>query len=207
MASGHRVLPIKLPDEVVDFDQDAFDNLVRRVGVPLVHYKALRSPVGMADRNDLRKPNEDHSGTNTNGFIYKKAGAVTVMFTNVSNQNRIMEAGELDGSTVQVTLPRFYDDAPESAVRVVRYDRLYLTDDKITVSDWQMFTAHESGYDRLTFPVEAVEHLIDSYGAEYTVDNDFVIWNGQIKWVGKRPVANSVCSVRYQYRPFGTYLA
>lgn len=200
--ANYRSMQIKLPEEVVDFDQEAFDNIVRRVGVPLVHYKALRSPVGMSDRNDLRKPNEDHTGTNSHGFIYKKAGLVTVMFTNVSNSNRIMEAGEMDGSTVQVTLPRFYDDKPDNSVRAVRYDRLYLTDERITVSDWQMFTSHESGFDRLTFPVVEVEYLIDSYGREYEQSVDFVIWEGQIKWTGNRPPANTVCSVRYQYRPY-----
>lgn len=204
MASSQnfRSLKINLPDEVVDYDQDAFDNLVRRVGVPLVHYKAIRSPVGMVDRSDLRKPNPDGTNTNSNGFIYKKSGTVTCMFTNVNNQNRIVDMGEMDGSTVQVTLPRFYDDNVNDPVRVVQYDRLYLTDDKITVTDWQLFTTHETGYDRLTYPVESVEYLIDGYGQEYYQDSDFVIYNGQLKWGATRPPPATVCSVRYQYRPY-----
>jgi hypothetical protein len=200
--ANHRVQQIKIPEEVVDFDQDAFDNLVKRVGVPLIHYKAIRSPVGMASRDDIRKPNGDITGTNSGGFIYRRAGVITGLFTNVNNSNRNMDLGEADGSTVEVTLPRFYDDAPETSVRAVRYDRMYLHDPRITVSDWQIFTTHETGYDRLTYPVVDVELLVDSYGDEYDSKNDFVIWNGQLKWVGKRPPANTVCSIRYQYRPY-----
>lgn len=201
MAADFRPLPIRLPDEVVDYDQDAFDNLVRHVGVQMIHYKAMRSPVGMVDRNDIRKPNPD-SNVSSNGFIYKQAGLITVMFTNVNNQNRIMELGEMDGSTVQVTLPRFYDNDPTDPVRAVRYDRFYLTDENITVTDWQLFTAHETGYDRLTYPVSSVEYLIDSYGQEYSFNSDFSILNGQIKWGSTRPPPGTVCSVRYQYRPY-----
>jgi hypothetical protein len=200
-ASG-RVLQMRFPDEVVDYDQDAFDNLVRNVGVPLTHYKAIRSPVGMVDRADLRKPNPDNTNTNSGGFIYKKAGDVTVLFTNVNNSNRIMELGEMDGSTVQVTLPRFYDSNPDEAVKVVRYDRLYLTDPKITVTDWQLFTTHETGHDRLTYPVESVEYIVDSYGQEYSHNSDFSLLNGQIVWGPNRPPPNTVCSIRYQYRPY-----
>jgi hypothetical protein len=200
--SNYRVQQIKIPEEVVDFDQDAFDNLVKRVGVPLIHYKAIRSPVGMVSRDDIRKPNGDSTSTNSNGFIYKRAGVITGLFTNVNNSNRMADLAEMDGSTVEVTLPRFYDDSPETSVRAVRYDRMYLHDPRITVTDWQIFTAHETGYDRLTYPVVDVELLVDSFGEEYDSKNDFVIWNGQIKWTGKRPPANTVCSVRYQYRPY-----
>lgn len=200
--ASYRSLQIALPDEVVDYDQDAFDNLVRRVGVPLCHYRAIRSPIGMVDRSDLRKPNPDKTNTNSNGFIYKKAGVVTCMFTNVNNQNRILEMGEMDGSTVSVTLPRFYDSDPTAAVKAVRYDRFYLTDDTITVTDWQLFTTHETGLDRLTYPVESVEYLIDGYGQEYSQNTDFCVLDGQIKWGSTRPPPGTVCSVRYQYRPY-----
>lgn len=200
-ATGSRTMPIRIPAEVVDFDQDAFDELVKKVGVPLLHYKAIRSPVGMVDRNDIRKPNGDNLNASSNGFLYRRAGIITSLFKNVSNTNRIMDMGEMDGSTVEVSLPRFYDDAPDTQVRAVRYDRMYLVDPKITVTDWQIFTTHETGYDRLTYPVMDVELLVDANGVEYD-KNDFAIWNGQIKWTGNRPPANTVCSIRYQYRPY-----
>lgn len=197
--SDYRSLPIRIPDEVVDFDQEAFSTLIRRVGVPLVHFKAFRSPVGMENFADLRKPNEDHSGA-SNGFLYKRAGIATCLFTSVSNNNRIMDLGEMDGSNVSVTLPSTYDDS-DAGVRTARYDRFYLTDPNITVVNWQLFTTSEVGVERLTYPISEVEYIVDSYGTEYT-PNDYVLENGQIKWVGNRPPPNKVCSIRYMYRPY-----
>lgn len=204
-----------IPPTDLSIDFNAFDRAIRSQGVRLVHYRALRCPVGMTDIGDNRRPHPDHSGC-SNGFLYFKAGVCTALFTGNSKHKNPAEIGFYDGSTAQVTFPTHYDDS-EDAVIVAPFDRFYLEEDAITVPMWQLFLHHETGQDRLKYPVIKVEQLVDSRGEKYNQDQDFVVTDGQIQWLGgRRPVSElnlgpgagtgtdrgAVCSVRYQYRPF-----
>src|SRR5882724_6685003 len=98
-----------LPDyEAVSFDIEAFDQLIVVHGVEMVHFRAMRCPVGMTDMFDHRRPHEDHSGC-SNGFLYKEAGLVTtVLMSNGKTQN-LIDTGIIDNATVQAIFPVHYD--------------------------------------------------------------------------------------------------
>jgi hypothetical protein len=200
-----QVYTTDLPNAAISFDVDAFDAALRSQGVTFIHWRAMRCPVGMVDEHDSRRPHEDHSGC-SNGFIYSMGGEITCLFTGNSTQSVMAEVGVMDGSTVSVTFPRYYDGT-ETPVYVAPFDRLYLAEESVVVPDWQLFRHNPSGVDKLNFPVVSVQDLVDSQNRRYSL-GDFEVRDGRLVWVGNRPGVDPetgrglVCSVRYTYRPY-----
>lgn len=198
-----------LPPEATSFDADAFDELIRAHGVEAIHYRSLRCPVGMTDPDDtMRRPHEHHANC-SNGFLYSAAGTLHCSFLGNSKESTFNDFGRTDGSTVQATFSRFYDDRPDKRIQMCQYDRVYLKDESVTVVDWHTFACSATGIDRLQFPAVDVEVLVDAHDKVYTLGVDFSISNGQIKWAnGQGPGLDPktgkgvVCSIRYSYRPF-----
>ena len=206
-----------IPRHQISWDVDAFDDALRSQGVSLIHWTATRCPVGMTDIGDHQRPHPDHSGCQ-NGFLYTQAGVITALFTGNGKSKRGDELGWWDGSTVQVSTPRFYDDPPEERFYPAPFDRFYLNEESLVVPTWQLFIHHESGVDRLKYPVSKVISLTDARGDSYHEGDDFLVVGGTIQWRGtKRPTPElaigpgmsgvgsdrgAVCSVRYLYRPY-----
>jgi hypothetical protein len=194
------------PDQAVSFDVAAFDDLVRNHGARLVHFRAMRCPVGMTDRYDARRPHDDHSGC-SNGFIYARGGVITCSFLSNSKDTRLTDLGLLGDAVVQMTIPRFYDDNQEVEVDVAPFDRLYLEEEKLVVPHWQLVEANQSGTDKLSYPVESVTDIVDNKGHKYGV-KDYAIVDHKIKWVGAAPGIDPesgkgrIYSIRYNYRPY-----
>jgi hypothetical protein len=192
-----------IPDnESVTFDLEAFDELIRSQGVKLIHYRAMRCPVGLTnnDMYDSRRPHDDHSGC-SNGFLYKSAGMITTAFTGNSARQQQMDMGTVDQAQVTVTFPRFYDDKRHT-FSCVPFDRFYLSESSIDIVNWQLIEAHATGRERLSFPITVIEHVFDSSGHEFEPDDYQVDQNGQMVWLKNRPLSGTVCSVRYRYRPY-----
>lgn len=199
------------PQQALTFDPDAFDTAIESQGVRLVHWRGMRCPVGMTDRYDSRRPHDDHSGC-SNGFIYTEAGTVQALFTSVTNNRDANDIGVLDGSTVQVTTPRFYDDTEAregSEIQVVPFDRFYLNEESVTVEHWQLVEHHITGKDKVSFPVVEVVDLMDAKGKRYQQNQQFDLVQGQIVWrdslgPGFDAEANKgvIYTVRYRYRPY-----
>lgn len=196
---------ILMAQEVIHFDPDAFNMLLRSNGVEMVHYRAIQCPIGVIDRNDAARNHSDHDCSN--GFIYKKAGTVTVFFSSNSSSSRLEDLGLMDGTTVQVTLPTHYDDTEEE-IAVQHYDRFFLKEPKGTSVFTQLIEAHITGLDRLQYRAMKVEAIIDNRNVEY-FDGDYVIEDGCIRWTGTKrpaydPVNNrgAVYTIRYRYIPF-----
>lgn len=188
----------------VGFDPAAFDEAIRSQGVQLVHYRAMRCPVGLVDRYDSRRPHEDHAGC-SNAHVYTEAGIVTCLFTGVSDEKKRDDIGFIDGSTVQVTSPRFYDDSTQ-VVQVAPFDRFYLKETSVTVPHYQLVEAHVTGRDKLSFPVVDVVDLMDASGRRYG-PGDFTVEDGKIVWEGGPGFdalrnKGTIYAVRYNFRPY-----
>jgi hypothetical protein len=146
--------------------------------------------------------------------LYTKVGTITALFTGNSKHKNLEDVGFYDGSTVQVTLPREYDDPPGESIFVAPFDRFYLEEESLVVPIWQQFIHHESGRDRLKYPAVKVQTLIDSAGIRYFQGSDFTVTSeGELRWIGNQPTPQldlggstttrgAVCSVRYLYRPY-----
>lgn len=217
-------IPFDLPEFAPALDPEATDAQIRDQGTRLVHFRAMRCPVGLTDMDDaLRRPHQHHADC-ANGFLYTRAGTVTVAFLGNNRDAKFQDWGRYDDSTAQIVVPRYYDSVapagagggddgddcgPKFPVEMCKFDRLFLDEESITVINWQLFEAHETGRDRLQYPVVRVIDLVDSLGRRYVQGVDFTVANGQLLWApnkgpGKDPATGRgrVCGVRYAYRPY-----
>lgn len=202
---------MEMPSDGVYFDADAFDQFIVTHGPKLVHWRAMRCPVGLIDPNDIRRPHEHHTNC-SNGFIYTKGGEFHAGFLGNSNEKKQLDMGIADGSTVQIVIPRYYDGAYDAdgicareaeEIELTNYDRVYLAEEKLTVPTWETFQVNASGIDRVQFPVAKVTDLVDNKGKRYFQGVEFDVGEGKLRWrTGLGPAANAVCSVRYKYRPY-----
>lgn len=188
------------------FEVAAFQGAIKAHGVKMVHYRGIRNPVGMIDKYDPRRPDSDNSGA-SNGMIYTKAGCFSALFIGNSKNVKAMEGGMLNAATAQIT-PTIKYDHPDEDVYLSPMDRIYLAEESILVPHQQLVEAHETGYDKLQFPVVKVLALIDANGKKYT-ESDYSIQNGQIHWCdGAGPSINPetgigrIYSIKFLYRPY-----
>ena len=142
-------------------------------------------------------------------MLYERAGELTAFMSGNATSTVFENAGLVDGSTIQVTCPRHYDDVPDKFVICAEYDRFYLKDHVGFASHKQCFEASQTGVERLEFPAESVEYLIDARGESYREGIDFVVEKGFVKWTTDRrpgfdPVSGKgvVCSILYHFQPF-----
>jgi hypothetical protein len=193
---------IVLPNEQISIDVDAVDNIIRGKGAPLIHFRAMKCPVGLEDPNDSRRTHDDHSGC-SNGFVHIPIGRVTASLTSNPNKMQHQDFGWYDGSTIMATFPRFYDSDPDLQVLIRPYDRLYLEQEDILTGTWEVMARRKDGRpDRFEFPITKIEHLLDSNNKPYTAA-DYRITNGDIIWNDARgPELGQVYSCWYQYRPY-----
>ena len=192
------------------FDVYAFDEAIAAHGVLFVHYRGMRSPLGLVDKYDSRRPGGEGQGA-SNGMLYTKAGCFHGLFTGNSKALRALEGGRLDAATAQLTPTRFYrpetPGAPCEPVYLQPMDRLYLAETSVLVTHQQLVEHHATGADRLKFPAEKVLDLVDSAGTRYGPE-DFAVVEGQVVWKARRPPVDpdtgrgAVYAVRYLYRPF-----
>ena len=171
---------ISIPFDPVTFDKNAFDEFLRANGTVLEHFKAIKCPIGKTDLDDPRSPHSAHSGC-SNGYIYKCVGTVTAWFNNNSAMTALSDVGILDGSVVQVTFPTHYDNPSDKEVSIMMHDRFYLRDYPVSVPHTQQFESNIIGIDKLSFPVDCVEEIIDANGKEYG-PGDYAIKEGQLVW-------------------------
>jgi hypothetical protein len=168
----------------------------------------MRCPVGLIDPDDtMRRPHDDHTGC-SNGFLMTLAGKITCSFLGNGNTNNFRDFGRMEDSTVQASIPRFYDDKADTRIDRDTFDRIYMEDESITVVNWHLFAASVTGVDRLQFPAIEVSDLIDANGIRYHQGIDFDVKEGRIVWRGTGPGVDPtsgkgvVCSIRYRYRPY-----
>jgi hypothetical protein len=198
---------IKIPFQAVNMDLDAQDAFIKSVGIQMEHFKAIVCPIGAVDLMDGRAPHHEHHGC-SNGYIYRFAGTVYVQFTSNTATSSLTDIGLIDGSVVNVTFKRFYEDNPNKQVYVQIYDRFYVKNKVVLAPNSQKVEAHITGIDKFTYKVEEVEDpIIDANNVQY-FSGDYTIRDGVLYWGDKRPVFNpatnkgTIYSIRYLYTPF-----
>lgn len=194
-------------NQATTFDYDAFENLIRSQGVRMIHYRAMRCPIGLNDKFDVRKTKDCHLDCNQ-GFLFTKGGEVTCLFGGNAKRENAQDIGFMQDAYAQVSIPVHYDDCEEK-ISLARYDRFYLCEEAITVQNWELVEAHATGVDRLSFPAIKVLDLVDNRGIKYQEGSEFVLDNGKIRWTSQKQPGQDISSgkgrvytVRYNYRPF-----
>lgn len=189
-----------ISNQSVAFDVEAFDEAIMAHGTEFIHYRAMRNPVGMVDKYDSRRPDQDLSDA-SNGMIYTKAGCLRAIMTGNTKDVKNFTGGLLDAGTAQITAPRFYDDG-ESSVYLAPFDRLFLKEDTVLVRGSQFNNVTAQGIDRLKFPLAQVLDLVDADNIRYSCGKDFTLnSSGNIVWRDTGPKIGKVYSCTYLYRP------
>lgn len=200
---------IPFPLQEVGINLDSQDQFIKSHGVEFEHWVAIPSPVGLKDRGDYRR-SDDYDIITSNGMIYKLAGCFTAAIVSNSKSKRPSAGGVVDYSTARLLIPRFYtkkniDDKEE--IHLAPGDRVFIKGKKTLVSNYQRMQYNPGGLDRAQFPVESVQHLIDSQKKEYKFGYHFKIQDGHIKWIdGKdnpgidvETGKGRIYSMRYKY--------
>lgn len=187
-----------MSDAAVTFDLNAFEDAIKYHGVTLEHWMGMVCPIGLVDNNNYHKIHEDHDRC-SNGFIFTYAGEVNAVLYYNKRDFKIREIGNLEDSSIWATFSITYENG--KTFKPTPFDRFYVKESNITVVHWQTFKVHETGYDRLRFPIEEVVDLMDNTGHVYS-PADYTIEDKKLKWIGQRPFPETVCSIRYLYRPY-----
>lgn len=195
-----------------EFGQDTVDDLLGKEGVRLVHWRAMKCPIGLRSRNDQRPEHHDHDNC-SNGLLYVKAGELDGIFQGAQLNSNHTDIGMIDAGTAQLTLARYYDEVPGQPLKEVLvspYDRLYLAEAQFEVVNWEVLEYNPTGVDKPQYPALAVEHLVDARGREYRQSEHFEVVDGRIRWrqgvdrpgIDPDSGAGVPYSVRYRFRPF-----
>lgn len=205
------------PWPTVRTDFSAFNNLIVNTGIVFQHWKAMPCVLGVNDTGDIHH-SHDHTHDEgvycENGYIYFLAGEVYGTFTANSKSNFSISAGYVANAPSFITFNRFYKNTDKLA-SFSEWDKLIPCNcanfnDEVFTTNFQTFQHNTTGIDRLQFKAIEVESLMDSNGKFYQDNTDFILQDGQIRWLesgvrpGLDPLTGSgrICSIRYKYKPF-----
>lgn len=198
------------------FDLNKQDQFVTSLGVQLIHWKAVPSPIGLKDKGDYRR-SDSLDTISSNGFLYKKTGCFTATIVGNSKNQKMSDGGLLDDSMARMIMPRFYDKNSEVAAGERIYlapgDRVYISDPNadVLVPNYQRMEYEATQDNRPMFPICKIEFIDDSQGRAFQEGRDFEITTaGDIRWIpgGENPGIDPdtqkgrIYSVRYLYKAF-----
>lgn len=182
----------------VAYDLQAFEDLVQAHGLVFVHYVAMKDPIGLISKTDLRRPNAIQDDHLSNGLYYIESGKIRGLMSGNTKETRASSGGITDPGIAQLTPSLTYLES-DTGVYLSPYDRLYLEESAVLTTRSDLVNTSQAGLDRLPFPAVDVLYLVDSEGNRFE-KSEFSIVNGKIQFGAKRP--SSVYSVKYTYRPF-----
>lgn len=196
-------------------DLEMTNHLIANNGVLFKHYMAIPYVIGSHEVDGARDWDEQEVPVETsdivdNGFLYKYAGDVYVVFTNNSQQMKQIALGYYNDSQAMVTFNKFYRGS-EKIVTISQYDKLIPCEppSEFRHINFQKLYHSPTGLDKLQYLAENIIYLGDSTGRQYTEGIDFVLQKGCVKWLssGSRPGLDPkssrgrIISIRYTYVP------
>ena len=217
---GQTAVPIgyNQPWEQVKSSAPAWNDFISGLGMRMQHWAFLPYVIGATDTGSIRNYDEQRVKKANDKFVYdnngmyKYMGDVHVIWQSNSKQHTQIPPGYYPDSTATLTINRNYIDTNE-LVAISEFDKMIpvIEGDPLEYAsvNWEQLKHNPTGIDRAMFHMVKVDHLSDANGVDYVVNQDFVIEEGNIKWLqgGNRPgfdnLSNEgmVLSVRYRYIP------
>lgn len=202
------IASIQFPSPLsVAFDLQAFLDNIKAHGLKFVHWRGMRSPLGMVDVDDTRRPDAE-SPMAYNGMFYTRGGIVTALCLGNTKEVKASDGGIVDASTAQFTPLTHYEDTKQQ-VFLAQFDRLQLEEESVLVSRQELLQASITGKDRPKFPAVKIIDCVDAHGNLYRQGSDFELTaDGTIIWGARQPGQNVasgkgvVYAIRYVYRPY-----
>jgi hypothetical protein len=199
------------------FDLNRLDIFVTSLGIDVMHYRAIPSPIGQNDRGSWRR-NDGVDTISSNGMIYRYAGTFTATLTSNDRDQKRGPSGVIDPSEAHLVMPRFYNANGTvdtgNRIYLAPGDRIYIADPNadVNVANPQKMD-YEEGIDNVPmFPiVQLLDTIVDSRNIRYNPNVDYTITtDGNIRWLpgGNNPGIDPdtgkgrVYSIVYLYRAF-----
>lgn len=210
-------IPLAAPLEQQSFDLNRLDVFVTSLGIDVMHYRAVPSPIGKNDRGSWRR-NDGVDTISSNGMIYRYAGTFTATLTTNEREEKRGPSAPVDPAQARLVMPRFYNanGAVNNGERIYLApgDRVYIADPNadVNVANSQMMD-YEEGIDNVPmFPIVKLQDaIVDSRNIQYNQNVDYTITaDGNIRWLpgGTNPGIDPdtkkgrVYSIAYLYRGY-----
>jgi hypothetical protein len=205
------------PLQQQSFDLNRLDVFVTSLGIDIMHYRGIPSPIGQNDRGSWRR-NDGVDTISSNGMIYRYAGTFTATITSNTREEKRGPSGVVDPSEARLVMPRFYntEGGTDNGDRIYLApgDRIYIADPNadVLVANSQKMD-YEEGIDNVPmFPIVKLQDaIVDSKNITYNPNVDYVITSdGNIRWLpgGKNPGIDTatgkgnIYSIVYLYRAY-----
>jgi hypothetical protein len=199
------------------FDLNRLDIFVNSLGIDIMHYRAIPSPIGQNDRGSWRR-NDGVDTISSNGMIYRYAGTFTATLTTNTREEKRGPSGVIDPSEARLVMQRFYNanGGQDNGDRIYLApgDRIYIADPNadVNVANSQKMD-YEEGVDNVPmFPIVKLQDaIVDSRNIQYNPNTDYAITpDGNIRWLpgGQNPGIDPltgkgrIYSIVYLYRAF-----
>lgn len=212
------------PWEQVSSDSLAWNDFISGLGMRMAHWAYAPYVVGATSTGSLRNYDEqtvDKKNDNLlydNNGIYRYMGDVFIIWQGNSKNLRQLPTGYYPDSVATVTINRHYINTT-TIVGLSEFDKLIpvLGPDENPLEyasvNWEQVQHNPTGIDRLMFKAVTVDFISDSNGIDYIQNQDYIIEDGNIKWLptGNQPGIDNlsgdgvIMSVRYKYVP-GFYI-
>lgn len=176
----------------IDFEVDAFNNLITNKGYDLVHYRSLLCPC--LDQN-TGQPSPNCSLCE-NGYQYWGQENIKGVISGVSKEKQFTEPGGFHLGTMNLTV--------SPAIKLFFHDRIVHVDSLIPYS--QVLIRGETGItDRMRFTVVSMERvtaIVSGAITTYAETTDYTISGRTLTWVsGRGPSSGASYSVTYLHHP------
>ena len=200
-------MPNKVP--MATFSPDAFEQLIREMGIRFVHARPMPSPHVKSLRGDDMDPGDN---TMESSYIYYGHKEFIGAFQGNSNQRQFAPNGSYDDDTATIVIPTKYTDGTDMDVQI--FDRIIAIDAPKT-RYYQRVEHDMSGHDRLHFPAISVDLILGNNDQQFAEGVDFKInERGMIEWIsgGRRPGYDpmldkgEIYSISYYMQPYFTVL-
>ena len=199
------------------FDLNRLDVFVNSLGIDIMHYRAIPSPIGQNDRGSWRR-NDGVDTISSNGMIYRYAGTFTATLTTNERQEKRGPSGVIDPSEARLVMQRFYNanGGQDNGDRIYLApgDRIYIADPNadVFVANSQKMD-YEPDIDNVPlFPIcKLQDAIVDSRNIQYNQNVDYAITaDGNIRWLpggnnpGIDPLTGKgrIYSIVYLYRAY-----
>lgn len=176
------------PQERVNLDPEAFDQLIKQKGIFVNLYRTTYCP--NVKSIDGGEHNIDCDVCNGSGWLDVYPICVKAFIQSQNNEKSLQSQGYVDDNEVMFTFPIGIELQYFTLIELRDFFDIYMQ--RVARSDTQV--------DSLKYKAKRINVAIDSNEIEYLEGSDFDLnKNGQIVWrTGKGPAAETIYSVHYE---------
>ena len=163
---------------------DAFNQLLQNRGIRFIHHVATPCP----NMKDLNSNNHDPNCPfcDNSQIIHLEGKEIWGTFTSNSLEKMFEVQGVWEIGTAVISFPTMYMDKEQADFNA--FDKLICPDFQVRLNDLIQYEPTNNDIQYLRYPIVKIQNMtsvVDDALYTYTVDVDFTIEDGGIKWINK----------------------